>query len=85
MGPSRNGIGEITDRDAPHPMFYARRMLDLQCTCGWGCQGETRDDLLVQVKDHVGGCSFWAEQGGPPDDGTLRAVIAQRARPLDDA
>ena len=28
-------------------------MLDLQCTCGWGCQGETKDDLLAQTKEHV--------------------------------
>jgi hypothetical protein len=54
-------------------------MLELQCTCDWRCTGETKDDLLRQAKEHLETCEH---RGGEPlDEGVLRAMIAQRARP----
>jgi hypothetical protein len=58
-------------------------MLELQCTCGWACRGETKQDLLEQAKVHAAGCP---ERGNEPlDEGLLRALIAQRARPVEEA
>ena len=55
-------------------------MLELQCTCGWRCTGETKDDLLQQAKAHLETCE---DRGGEPlDEGVVRAMIAQMARPV---
>jgi hypothetical protein len=58
-------------------------MLELQCTCGWNTRGETKDELLVRVTAHVPNCADM--RGDPaPDEGMLRALIAQRARAVGD-
>jgi hypothetical protein len=57
-------------------------VLELQCTCGWSCRGETKDDLLEQAKLHVPQCEDRADE--PLEEGLLRALIAQRARLVDD-
>jgi hypothetical protein len=57
-------------------------MLELQCTCGWLTRGETKEVLLEQVTLHVRDCPQFDE---PPAKGVLRALIAQRARPVEEA
>ncbi len=57
-------------------------VLELQCSCGWACRGETREALLEQVKAHVEDCPHLE---APLQEGLLRALIAERARPVEDA
>ena len=57
-------------------------MLELQRTCGWIARGETKQALLEQVKPLVGDCPDMDE---PVEEGVLRALIAQRARPVEEA
>lgn len=58
-------------------------MLELQCTCGWKCSGETKEELLQQTMAHLPEC---VDRYGlePLEEPVVRALIAQRARPLGD-
>ena len=56
-------------------------MLELQCNCGWRCVDETQDGLLAKVIAHMPECP--ERTGEPPlDEGTLRALVHQMARPV---
>jgi hypothetical protein len=55
-------------------------VFELQCTCGWRCTGETKDDLLEQAQVHLDTCEDRGEE--PLSEGVLRALITQRARPV---
>lgn len=55
-------------------------MLEIDCNCGWSGRGETRDELLERVKEHVAA----VHPDEPRDETMLRAMIAQRARELED-
>jgi len=57
-------------------------VLELQCSCGWVCRGETKEALLDQAKPHGEDCP---DLDAPLQDGVLRALIAQRARSVEDA
>jgi hypothetical protein len=57
-------------------------VLELQCTCGWLTRGDTKEALLEQVKPHVRDCPDMDET---LEEGVLRALIAQRARPVEEA
>jgi predicted small metal-binding protein len=55
-------------------------LLELRCNCGWTTRAENRDELLEEAKAHIG----VLHPDEPRDETTLRAMIAQNVRVVDE-